>query len=73
LGQDGEEGLSQWHFSEILVIAISADAAAMRLGICVGSAHKLIRKGILPATQLMQSASWQNQVAAFDRPSTAPD
>src|SRR5215470_7308949 len=30
---------------------ISADAAAIRLSICVGSVHKLIREGVLPATQ----------------------
>jgi hypothetical protein len=36
---------------------ISADEAAMRLGICIGSVHKLIRKGVLPATQLMPSRS----------------
>jgi hypothetical protein len=45
---------------------ISADAAAIRLGICVGSVHKLIRKGVLPATQLMQSAPWQIPVAALE-------
>lgn len=45
---------------------ISPDAAAIRLGICVGSVHKLIRKGALPATQLMQSARWQIPVAALD-------
>jgi hypothetical protein len=45
---------------------ISADAAATRLGICVGSVHKLIREGVLPATQLMQSAPWQIPVAALD-------
>ncbi len=45
---------------------ISADAAATRLGICVGSVHKLIRKGLLPATQLMTSAPWQIPVAALD-------
>jgi hypothetical protein len=28
---------------------ISADAAARRLGICVGSVHKPIQSGILPA------------------------
>jgi hypothetical protein len=43
---------------------ISADAAAIRLGICVGSVHRLIHKGVLPATQLMQSAPWQIPVAA---------
>jgi hypothetical protein len=45
---------------------ISADAAATRLGICIGSLHKLIRKGGLPAVQLMQSAPWQIPVAALD-------
>jgi len=44
---------------------ISADAAAIRLGICVGSVHKLIRKGLLPATQLMPSAPWQIPAAAL--------
>jgi hypothetical protein len=45
---------------------ISADAAAERLGICVGSVHKLIKSGILPATQLMPSAPWQIPLAAPD-------
>lgn len=45
---------------------ISADATATRLGICVGSVHKLIRRGLLPATQLMTSAPWQIPVAALD-------
>jgi hypothetical protein len=45
---------------------ISADAAAHRLGICVPSVHKLIRKGLLPATQLMPSAPWRVPVAALD-------
>jgi hypothetical protein len=45
---------------------ISADAAAIRLGICVGSVHKLIRENVLPATQLMPSAPWQIPVAALD-------
>jgi hypothetical protein len=40
---------------------ISADAAAIRLGICVGSVRKLIREGVLPATQLMPSAPWQSR------------
>jgi len=45
---------------------ISADATATRLGICIGSVHKLIRKGVLPAAQLMPSAPWQIPVAAPD-------
>jgi hypothetical protein len=47
------------------VETISAEQAAARLGICVGSVHKLIREGILPATQLMFSAPWQIPVAAL--------
>lgn len=45
---------------------ISADAAAERLGICIGSVHKLIKSGTLPATQLMPSAPWQIPLAALD-------
>jgi hypothetical protein len=45
---------------------ISAEQTAARLGICVGSVQKLIRKGILPATQLMFSAPWQIPVAALE-------
>lgn len=44
---------------------VSADEAAMRLGICVGSVHKLIREGILPGTQLMRSAPWQIPVTVL--------
>ena len=49
---------------------ISADAAAIRLGICVGSVHTLIREGVLPATQLMRSAPWRS--AEFDVRSAMP-
>ena len=45
---------------------ISIDATAQRLGICVGSVHKLIRSGALPATQLMPSAPWQVPVEALE-------
>jgi hypothetical protein len=45
---------------------LSADAAAHRLGICVPSVHKLIRDGVLPATQLMPSAPWQIPIEALD-------
>lgn len=44
---------------------VSAERAAVHLGICVGSVHKLIRQGILPATQLMFSAPWQIPVDAL--------
>jgi hypothetical protein len=45
---------------------ISVDETASRLGICVGSVQKLIREGVLPATQLLPSAPWQVPVAALD-------
>jgi hypothetical protein len=45
---------------------ISAEEVATRLGICVRSVHKLIRRGVLPATQLMHSAPWQIPVAALE-------
>lgn len=45
---------------------ISVDRAAHKLGICVGSVHKLIRDGTLPAKQLMPSAPWQVPLAALE-------
>lgn len=45
---------------------ISVDETARRLGICVGSVHRLIREGTLPARQLMTCAPWQVLVAALD-------
>ncbi len=45
---------------------ISADEAARRLKICVGSVHLLIRERILPATQLMHSAPWQVPASALE-------
>jgi DNA invertase Pin-like site-specific DNA recombinase len=45
---------------------ITVDEAAYRLQICVGSVIRLIRSGIIPATQLMPSAPWQIPVAALD-------
>ena len=45
---------------------ITIDKAALRLGICVGSIYKLIRQGVLPATQLIPSAPWEIPVAALD-------
>lgn len=45
---------------------ISVDETACRLKICVGSVLRLIRAGILPATQLMSSAPWQVPVDALE-------
>jgi hypothetical protein len=47
------------------VPTVSADEAASRLGICVGSVHRLIRQGVLPAMQLMPSAPWKIPVEAL--------
>ena len=44
---------------------ISAERAAAGLGICVGSVQKLIREGVLPATQVLPSAPWRIPVAAL--------
>ena len=59
-------GIGAFDPSLLRAETISADAAAIRLSICVGSVHKLIREGVLTATQLMQSAPWQIPVAALD-------
>ena len=40
-------------------LTVSADEAAHRLGICVGSVRKLIDQGKLPATQAMPGAPWE--------------
>jgi len=45
---------------------ISVDETAYRLKICVGSVLRLIRTGILPATQLMPSAPWQVPAEALE-------
>lgn len=48
------------------VQTISVDETARRLKICVGSVLRLIRSGILPATQLMPSAPWQVPADALE-------
>jgi DNA invertase Pin-like site-specific DNA recombinase len=45
---------------------ISVDESAQRLHICVASVHRLIREGVLPATQAMHSAPWEVPLAALD-------
>ena len=46
--------------------SVSVDETATRLGICVGSVHRLIREGVLPAKQAMPSAPWQVPLAALE-------
>ena len=48
------------------VETVTAHEAATRLGICIRSVHKLIQKGVLPATQLMHSAPWQIPAEALE-------
>lgn len=45
---------------------ITVDETARRLRICIGSVKRLIREGVLPATQLMPSAPWQIPAAALE-------
>lgn len=45
---------------------VTADEAAIRLGICIGSIRKLINEGTLPAEQVMKYAPWEIPVAALD-------
>src|SRR4051794_5193235 len=45
---------------------ISVEEASRRLGIYGSSIHRLIREGMLPATQIVPSATWQVPVAALD-------
>jgi hypothetical protein len=45
---------------------ISLAKAAERLNICVGSAKRLVKWGVLPATQPMPGATWLVPVAALD-------
>ncbi len=45
---------------------VTLDEAARRLSICVASVYRLIREGVLPATQLMPAAPWQIAVTALE-------
>lgn len=47
---------------------ISLVKAADRLNICLGSARRLVDRGILPATQMMKGSTWLVPSAALDTP-----
>jgi DNA invertase Pin-like site-specific DNA recombinase len=47
---------------------VTLDEAARRLSICIGSVYRLIRDGVLPATQLMPAAPWQIPAASLETP-----
>ena len=59
-------GIAPFDPSVPRVATISVDETARRLQICVRSVYRLIREGVLPATQLMPSAPWQVPVAALE-------
>jgi len=59
-------GITAFDSASIKVETITVDEAAHRLNICIGSVKRLIRAGVLPATQLMPSAPWQIPVSALD-------
>ena len=59
-------GIAAFDPASIRMETITVDEAAHRLNICVGSVKRLIREGVIPATQLMVSAPWQIPVSALD-------
>jgi excisionase family DNA binding protein len=59
-------GIAAFDPTSIKIETITIDEAAHRLNICVGSVKRLIREGVLPATQLMPSAPWQIPASALD-------
>ena len=59
-------GITAFDPTSTKVETITVDEAAHRLNICVGSVKRLIREGVLPATQLMPSAPWQIPASALD-------
>jgi hypothetical protein len=58
-------GIAEFDPALALRETISVDETARRLNICVGSVHRLIREGILPAEQAMYSAPWEVPIAAL--------
>ena len=59
-------GISDFDPAATRVETITIDETAKRLKISIGSIKRLIREGVLPATQLMPSAPWQIPAAALE-------
>jgi DNA invertase Pin-like site-specific DNA recombinase len=59
-------GIAAFDPSASRMVTLSVAKVAERLQICIRSVLRLIREGILPATQLMPSAPWQIPEAALD-------
>jgi DNA invertase Pin-like site-specific DNA recombinase len=58
-------GIAEFDPNALRRETISVDETARRLQICVGSVHRLIREGVLPAKQAMHSAPWEIPLAAL--------
>ncbi|APG86958.1 transposase number 4 for insertion sequence NGRIS-4e (plasmid) [Sinorhizobium americanum CCGM7] len=58
-------GIPEYDAAKVDVPMISLTKAAETLGICVGSAKSLAKKGILPATQILPGSQWMVPVAAL--------
>jgi DNA invertase Pin-like site-specific DNA recombinase len=58
--------ITEFNPASVKAETITIDAAAQRLKICTGSVKRLIRAGILPATQLLPSAPWQIPVDSLE-------
>jgi DNA invertase Pin-like site-specific DNA recombinase len=59
-------GIAAFDSSAVRVETITIDETSKRLKISIGSVKRLIRDGVLPATQLMPSAPWQIPAAALE-------
>lgn len=59
-------GIAEYDPSAPREATISLGEAAYRMGICVASVYRLIREGVLPASQVMPSAPWEIAAAALD-------
>lgn len=58
-------GIPEYDAAKVDVPMISLTKAAETLGICVGSAKSLAKKGILPATQILPGSQWMVPVEAL--------
>jgi DNA invertase Pin-like site-specific DNA recombinase len=58
-------GIAPFDPADHPVPIVGVDEAASRLGICIRSVHRLIRDGILSASQAMHSAPWKIPVEAL--------
>jgi hypothetical protein len=59
-------GIAAFDPASIKIETSTADEAAHRLKISIGSVKRLIREGVLTATQLMPAAPWQIPASALD-------